>query len=106
MTVLNNCMFGTRRILHLSIEAPRSYCRDSIMKRMQVSREVADCSITQTDKYRAAYYKYYTGGEEWTNPVNYDLTLNSERVGFDNCVKLIEDYVAMKCPDFEISDKK
>ena len=33
-----------------------------------------------TDKYRADYYKYYTHGNYWTNPVNYDMTLNSEKV--------------------------
>lgn len=93
-------------VVSVYIEAPRVYCRDSIMKRMQVSKEVADYSITQTDKYRAAYYEYYTGGNYWTNPVNYDLTLNSERVGFDNCVKLIEDYITMKYPDFQISKEK
>ena len=32
----------------------------------------------------------------WTNPVNYDLTLNSERVGVENCVKTIEQYLIIK----------
>lgn len=51
------------------------------MKKMQVSSDIANLSITKTDQYRAAYYEYYTGGNYWTNPVNYDLTLNSARVG-------------------------
>ena len=41
-------------------------------------------------------YKYYTHGNYWTNPVNYDLTLNSERVGVENCVKTIEQYLIIK----------
>jgi hypothetical protein len=28
--------------------------------------------------------------------VNYDLTLNSERVGVENCVKTIEQYLIIK----------
>ena len=47
----------------------------------------------RTDKFRADYYKYYTHGNYWTNPVNYDMTLNSERVGIDDCVKVIEQYL-------------
>lgn len=42
------------------------------------------------------YYKYYTHGNYWTNPVNYDLTLNSDRVGVENCVKTIEQYLIIK----------
>ncbi len=72
------------------------------MERMQVNEATADRSITQTDKYRAEYYAHYTGGNYWTNPVNYDLTLNTARVGFDNCVKVIEDYIQTKYPDLKI----
>ena len=35
-------------------------------------------------------------GNYWTNPVNYDMTLNSERVGVQNCVKTIEQYLIIK----------
>ena len=63
---------------------------------MGISEEEAHKLIEKTDKYRADYYKYYTGGNYWTNPVNYDLTLNSERVGVDNCVKVILDYINLK----------
>lgn len=93
-------------VISIYIEAPREYCRKSIMERMNVNEAVADRSITQTDKYRAEYYTHYTGGNYWTNPVNYDLTLNSARVGFDNCVKLIEGYIKIKYPGFEIKSKE
>ena len=63
---------------------------------MDVTEEEAARLITKTDKYRADYYKYYTNGNYWTNPVNYDLTLNSERVGVENCVKTIEQYLIIK----------
>ena len=51
---------------------------------MGVTPEVANATIERTDKFRADYYKYYTHGNYWTNPVNYDLTLNSERVGVED----------------------
>lgn len=83
-------------VVSIYIEAPREFCVRRTMKYMGVTEEVANATITHTDKYRADYYKYYTGGNYWTNPVNYDLTLNSEKVGVDNCVKVIEEYLKIK----------
>ena len=34
--------------------------------------------------------------------MNYDLTINTERVGFEGAVKLVEDYIQIKYPDFNI----
>jgi cytidylate kinase len=93
-------------VISVYIEAPREYCRKKIMERMNVNEAVADRSITQTDKYRAEYYAHYTRGNYWTNPVNYDLTLNTARVGFDNCVKTIESYIQIKYPGFEVKATK
>ena len=62
---------------------------------MDVTEEEAHKLISETDKYRAEFYKYITGGNYWTNPVNYDMTLNSAKVGKENCAKLIVDYVGM-----------
>ena len=87
-------------VISVYIEAPRSFCLPRIMKKMQVSSDIANLSITKTDQYRAAYYEYYTGGNYWTNPVNYDLTLKSARVGVDNCVTVIKQYLKLKFPEF------
>lgn len=78
------------------IEAERECCVKSIMDKMYVTEPEAHKLIERTDKYRADYYKYYTKGNYWTNPVNYDMTLNSGRVGRDNCVDVIEHYVKCK----------
>ena len=68
-------------VLSVYIEAPRPYCLKQVMERMNVTEEEAHQLITKTDKYRADYYKYYTGRQSWNNPTNYDLTLNSGRLG-------------------------
>jgi predicted nucleic acid-binding Zn finger protein len=78
------------------IEAPRADCVASIIKKMGVTEPEAHRLITKTDKYRADYYKHYTNGNYWTNPVNYDMTLNSARVGRDRCVDVMENYVKAK----------
>jgi cytidylate kinase len=83
-------------VVSVYIEAPRAHCLRNIMRRMDLTEEEAGELITKTDRYRADYYKFYTNGNYWTNPVNYDLTLNSERVGDENCVRVIRDYLRIK----------
>ena len=83
-------------VISAYIEAPREACVRSIMRKMGVSEPEAHRLIAKTDKYRADYYKYYTGGHEWTNPINYDLTLNSDRIGRDECVDLLNWYCKEK----------
>lgn len=87
---------GRTNVVSVYIEAPRAFCVQRTIEHMGVTKEVANATIAQTDKFRADYYKYYTHGNYWTNPVNYDLTLNSEKVGIDGCVKLIQQYLIMK----------
>lgn len=83
-------------VVSVYIEAPRDFCVQRTMENMGVTEEVAHATIERTDKYRADYYQYYTHGNYWTNPVNYDMTLNSQRVGVENCVKTIEQYLILK----------
>ena len=83
-------------VISLYIEAPRQQCVESIVNKMNVTEEEANELISKTDKYRAEYYKYYTGGNYWTNPVNYDLTLNSARIGRDKCVEVIKEFIKIK----------
>lgn len=83
-------------VISIYVEAPRAFCLQRVMEKMSVNEETAHMSITKTDQYRAAYYANYTGGNYWTNPVNYDMTLNSECIGIENCVKLIKDYLTIK----------
>ena len=83
-------------VISVYIEAPRRACLDSVMEKLRVSEEEAAKMIVSTDAYRSEYYKTYTGGEDWTNPTAYDMTLNSDRVGRDNCVECIKKYIDIK----------
>ena len=85
-----------RNVISVYVEAPRDACVKSICSKMYVSEERANQLIRKTDKYRANYYNYYTGGKEWTNPVNYDLVLNSDRAGRDNCVEILISYLRIR----------
>lgn len=83
-------------VISVYIEAPRKDCLESIMEKMGVTAEEASGLIEKTDRFRADYYKYYTNGRDWTNPINYDMTLNSARISREKCVELLESYVKIK----------
>lgn len=85
-----------KNVISIYVEAPRSACVRSIKEKMFVSTERAHQLIRTTDRYRAKYYSYYTGGKDWTNPTNYDLVLNTDRIGRENCVELIKQYIDVK----------
>lgn len=77
-------------VLSIYVDAPRKACVASIMDKMNVTEKEANRLIERTDKYRSDYYTYYTGGKDWVNPTNYHIFLNSDKVGRDNCVDIIE----------------
>lgn len=52
----------------------------------------AESLLHKTDKKRRNYYSYYTG-REWDNTSNYDLLVNTSKIGIDNTVELILDYI-------------
>jgi len=92
----NYVLRDLNNVISVYIEAPRAYCLANVMEKMDATEEEAHRLITETDRYRAAYFKYYTRGRVWTDPVLYDMTLNSERVGIEKCVELIKEYIKIK----------
>lgn len=52
----------------------------------------AESILHKTDKKRGHYYSYYTG-REWNNISNYDLVLNTSKIGIDNSVEQILNYI-------------
>lgn len=79
-----------QNVLTVYIDAPRQACVESIMNKMSISEKEANRLISSTDKYRADYYKYYTQGIDWVNPTNYHLFLNSNKVGREQCIDILE----------------
>ena len=82
-------------VVSVSIHAPFKDCVQSIMGRTGMPEEDAGKMIRRTDKYRGDYHKYYTG-EDWLNPIHFDLCLNSARVGRDHCADIIKRCVSAK----------
>ena len=86
---------GYPNVLSVSIQAPFEDCVKSIMDRAQIDRKAAEKDVRTTDRYRSEYYKFYTG-KDWKDPLNYDLCLNSSRIGRDNCADVIRSCLKSK----------
>ena len=55
-----------------------------------MDRDRAASILTRRDKARAHHYRFYTE-RKWGDPRNYDLCLDSGRLGIENCVAIIAD---------------
>ena len=82
-------------VVSVFIHAPEDYCRIQAIERGSQNPRDVDRFIQKTDKRRADYYRFYTG-HIWNDARNYDLCLNSERLGFEGCVRAIRDYIRIR----------
>ncbi|MDR0947847.1 MAG: cytidylate kinase-like family protein [Ruminococcus sp.] len=92
----NHILRHNKNTASVYIEAPRRHCLAVIMDEFGCSEEEAALMIKKTDKYRADYYHYYTSGKVWTDPVAYDITLNSGRLSDEQCTDMIIDLIKRK----------
>ncbi|MDD3251187.1 MAG: cytidylate kinase-like family protein [Lachnospiraceae bacterium] len=82
-------------VLSVYLDAPYEFRVKREMERQGIQRAEAEKYINRLDKYRNSYYVYHTG-RRWKNPENYDLCLDTSRLGLDACVTLIETYIQLK----------
>lgn len=78
-------------VLSVFIHAPHEFCLEQAGKKLNMGKRELERFITKTDKYRADYYQYHTG-RAWTDARNYDLCLNSSKLGYERCVQEIIAY--------------
>ncbi|MBE6555659.1 MAG: cytidylate kinase-like family protein [Ruminococcaceae bacterium] len=83
---------GRKNILRVFTYASKDFCIEQVMRLYGVDKKDALRQIERIDRARSTYYRYYTGNE-WDNARNYDLCLNTEEMGFERSVELIEHYI-------------
>ncbi|MDN5307907.1 MAG: uncharacterized protein PWP16_1270 [Eubacteriaceae bacterium] len=83
----NNCV-------NIFIFASDAYKIANIMKRENLSRLAAQKHMQTINKRRFIHYKYYTG-KIFGLSKNYHLCLDISKLGFDNTLAIIQDYLAL-----------
>lgn len=82
-------------VVSVFVHANKEFCLERARERVSMSEKELIKYIEKTDKYRGDYYKYHTG-HDWYDLRNYDLSLDSGKLGFDKCVEEIKNYIDIR----------
>lgn len=78
--------------LDVFIHADMDFRADRIVRLYGESEKSPEARLNEKDKRRMVNYQHYTG-RTWGQATNYDLCLNSAKLGIDKCVDMIVDIV-------------
>lgn len=79
-------------LVKLFIHAPLDFRAQHVSERHEVTIDKAKDIIVKTDKRRSNYYNYYTG-QKWGKLENFDIAVNSSKLGIDGTVELLASYI-------------
>ena len=82
-------------VVSVFVHADRKFCLERSMERHSMTEKEMQKYIEKTDQYRGDFYRYHTG-HEWVDARNYDLCLNSGKLGFEKCVEEIKAYMKVR----------
>lgn len=86
---------GADNLVRVFISADMSARVERIREKGYYAEEDIVKNIKRMDKERREYHRYFTG-KDWESLDNYDLILNSAKIGTDGCVECIEDYLKVR----------
>jgi len=75
-------------VLNVFIHADADFKARRIVELYGETKDKPEKRLIDKDGKRAVYYKYYTG-EKWGIITNYDISLNSGKIGIEKCADLI-----------------
>lgn len=82
-------------VVSVFVYSDADFLLENALERTSFSEKDTIKFIEKTNKYRADYYKYYTG-LDWYDLRSYDLVLNSGKLGFDGCKEAIKAYMNIR----------
>ncbi len=92
-----NYILGDKpNVIRVFIYAPMDFkIKRKSLVHDEMSEKQLENHINRIDSHRASYYKYYTGCE-WTDATNYDIVLDCSKMGIQNCIDTIKEFIAIK----------
>ena len=81
--------------LRVFVHADHDFLMQEAGKVQSLTGKDLEKFIAQIDKARADYYEFHTG-HVWTDALNYDLCLDSGKLGFEKCVEAIKAYAKVR----------
>ncbi|HEX2985256.1 MAG TPA: cytidylate kinase-like family protein [Caproiciproducens sp.] len=87
-----------KNMISIFITAEAETCIQHEMERLVCTRKEAEKYIERNNKFRNDYYVYHTG-RKWKDVSNYDLCLNTDKLGYEKTVELIKKYISLRVGD-------
>lgn len=81
--------------VNIFVYANMEYRKEQSVKKHGIDAARAEHIINKTDKSRSNYYSFYSG-QKWGMAENYDLCIDSSKLGEDKIVDLIAEYIQMR----------
>ena len=82
-------------VFKIFIHASSEFCIEHEMEHLGVSEKEAIKEIKKLDKYRKEYYYYHTG-KKWESAKNYDLCIDTSKLGLEKSVEYIKEYMKLR----------
>ena len=79
-------------VKRLFFYAPKTDCIARVKEQNGGTEKEIEKKIERIDKYRADYYKYYTGNE-WNDVRNYDFCLDTSSLSYDKLIQVVKAYL-------------
>ena len=86
---------GTEGLVRVFLYADMESRMNRIVEKGICSKEEASKMVKRMDRERRDYYRYYTG-KEWSSIENYDILLNTEKLGIDGTIQAIKNYIELR----------
>lgn len=86
---------GTEGLVRIFLYADMESRMNRIVEKGICSKEEASRMVKRMDRERRDYYRYYTG-KEWSSIENYDILLNTEKLGIDGTIQAIKNYIELR----------
>lgn len=80
---------GRDDVLHVFIRAAEGFKNRRAVSDYGIDEKDAEAVCRRFNKKRSKYYAFNTS-KKWDDMTNYDMVLDSSRIGIDGCVKAIE----------------
>lgn len=73
---------------------------ERVKRIFNLSHEDAESLLQNTNRKRKAYHNYFCK-TKWGDSRNYELSINSSRIGHEETADIIESYIRHRFPDWE-----
>lgn len=83
---------GNKNLISIFILADKKAKVERVMRIRGISAQEAEFTMARHDRRRKEYHNYYCTGK-WGDSRNYDLSINSTRLGIDKTVDCLEAYI-------------